>query len=452
MMKQSPILSMYTFTFISISEPSILYMSFARRINEISLFLNVINGTDRVKNVNSVQEMTYALKDRLSLFDVLGKKAYNVKRYLESIPVGQKFLIISGFIEDQILLHRCESYLFDINNLSNDNPLMDRICNSLEEHYEVKLYSGSERYRIGVEKKENRICRFCGRSLPEVHFKNKSHAISESLGNKGLVCLEECDECNKRFNETIEQDISHMFANNLLLCGVSGKKGVPTIKGDGISIKLDTSSNTTLGRDTIVLSMLDMPNSSDLNEIFNGINKVYELHQHYVPQNVYKCFCKYVLSIVDSSELPYFKDTIKWINEPISMHKLPPVWQYFAPSGSECKKSPSISIFRRKHNAKELPYCWAIIYIAGVFTLFIIPFSIRDKYRFVGKARQDFFINGLKETIFDKVELCPMKLSGINPINMKIRPSFTISPDCIEGRDYYFVDSADMIWHNSTNQ
>ena len=39
--------------------------------------------------------------------------------------------------------------------------------------------------------------RFCGQQVPIVSFNNTAHAISESLGNKSVICREECDNCNE---------------------------------------------------------------------------------------------------------------------------------------------------------------------------------------------------------------------------------------------------------------
>lgn len=163
-------------------------------------------------------------------------------------------------------------------------------------------------------------------------------------------------------------------------------------------MKIDTRSRETLGRDTVVLKLKDLPNSTNINEILDGIDKIHNLYLDYIPQNVYKCFCKYAISLVDSSELPYFKDTINWINEyPTTKRRLPP----------------------------------------------IIPFCAKDKYRFVGLKRQEFFLNGLKEITNGKVDFQPTNLCGNKTIKLKMRTTFKIPDDCVEGRDYYFIDPAD---------
>ena len=134
--------------------------------------------------------------------------------------------------------------------------------------------------------------------MPNATFKQKAHAISESLGNKGLICREECDDCNQRFNQTIEQDVTRFFQFFLILNGVKGKNGSPTLQGNGISITNNPSSRSTLGRDTLVLKVKTMPDTRDIQEITKFVSDQFSFSNvKYVPQNIYKCFCKYVLSL-----------------------------------------------------------------------------------------------------------------------------------------------------------
>lgn len=432
------------FTLISSASSPILYMDFARKKLEIELVAKFFNDDSENHDIKVLQEMTPALRGRIRYFDNIGEKSYKIKKYFEEIPDGQLFFVIPDHIEDQIAIYDILSKLANLNGMAFNNTIIDNICNYLRENYEVLVYKGDDRQKIGVAEKAKRVCRFCGRSMPDVHFKNRSHAISESLGNKGLICLEECDECNKRFNETIEQDIPHLFANQLFLSGIAGKNGVPSIKGDGFHMKLDTNSRAKLGRDTIVLKLKDMPNSRSPIEILESINKEYELFLPYTPQNIYKCFCKYVLSLIDTSDIKHFGDTISWINESTSEHRLPPVWHYTTEVDSERKQTSYMLIMKRKHNAKEIPYCWAILSIAGDNYLFIVPFCSKDKYRFIGKKRQDFFINVVQKMMPDNITLQPIQLSGTKIRNIKLRTAFELSPGCIEGRDYYFLDSSEQ--------
>lgn len=431
---------MLRFTIFRIQQPSILHIDFARRMREIALFSQVINGHAAATEIKHTQVMTAALKERIPQLNVIGERSYNIIKFFNEIPLDQKFLIIPGHLDDELECHRYLAILYQMNGISQNYSEIDRIASYLWDHYEVRIYKGEDRRNIGVYDKPKRKCRFCGKRMPEVSFKHRSHAISEALGNKGLICLEECDNCNKRFNESIEQDLTHMMTPYLMMHNVSGKNGIPEIKGNGFLMRIDTINRETLGRDTIVYTLRDMPNCRNPKEVLDGISKDYSVYLHFTPQNVYKCLCKFALSLMDSSELEYFQETIAWINEPLTKHRLPPIWRYsVSREGKTWEQTTSMIIMRRKHAGKDLPYCWAIIIIAGDPYLFVVPFCSQDKYKFVGQKRQAYFLNGIKN-MMNGMEFHPMNMNRTLPVRMKIRQSFEISPDCQEGRDFKIIE------------
>lgn len=426
---------MNQFTVIANTPSPALYINFGN-INSVRLFSELINGDPCQDNVKYLQTATQAFKDRLQLLDKLGERFYEMKQFFSQIPTNQHFLFLPGRIEDRIQIYLHTKQLSLLDKVPLESTDLERISSYLYDHYEIRTFSGNERLNIGVYEKSKRVCRFCGRSMPDVNFSQKAHAISESLGNKGLVCREECDDCNRRFNQTIEQDVTRLFQFFLILKGIKGKNGAPTLQGDGISITNDQSSRSTLGRDTLVLKVKTMPDTHNPQEIAKFISDQFSFSNvKYIPQNIYKCFCKYVLSVIGHEYLPYFKSTIDWINEPLTHHRLPPIWYYSVPNSSD---TPYLAVMLRKHNNKEIPYCWAILNIAGYQYMFILPFCSLDKYKFVGKTRVQFFLDGLKNAM-PNITFHPMKFDVIKPVSLKVNANFNISPDCVEGRDYYFI-------------
>lgn len=424
------------FTVISNTLSHVLHIDIGN-ITAIRLFAELINGNPEEYTVKHLQVASQEFKERLQLLDKIGERVYRMKQFFNQIPTGQHYLFLPGCIEDQIQIYLHTKQLSTLDKVPLQSADLEKISSYLYDHYEVRIFNGDERHNIGEYNKSERVCRFCGRSMPIVSFNQKAHAISESLGNKGLICREECDDCNQRFNQTIEQDITRFFQFFLILNGVKGKNGSPTLQGNGISITNDPSSRITLGRNTLVLKVKTMPETHDLQEITKFISDQFSFSNvKYVPQNIYKCFCKYVLSVIDNKYLQYFKETVNWINEPLFNHRLPPVWYYCV---SHSHNTPFLAIMLRKHNHKEIPYCWAIINIAGYQFLFIIPFCSQDKYKFVGKVRVQFFLDGLKSAM-PNIMLQPMKLHGIAPTSLKINANINISPECVEGRDYYFIN------------
>lgn len=427
---------MHELTIISNSSDTVLYLSVQHK-SDFCLIAELFTGDPNSTKIPCIQTASAEFKGRLRLLDVMGKSSFMPKEFFDSIPDNQHFLLISGHVDDRIKIYQYRNKLFLINGIPIKSSRQDVIMASLSHHYEMRFFQGDEahRMRIGINDKARRICRFCGKSMPDVTFKQKAHAISESLGNKGLICLEECDDCNRHFNETIEQDIGKLLRFQLIFKGIKGKKGNPTLIGEGVSIKNDTSSCTFKGKNTLKLEIQDSLDFNVGQDIKQFLSQNFSFsREKYTPQNIYKCFCKYVISLIDSYHLPFFRDTIKWINEPIAKHRLPPVWHCRVPLAT----SPCLVIMTRKHNHKDIPYCWAIINIAGFQFLFIVPFCSQDKYKFVGKNRVKYFLDGLKN-IMPNIELNSIDFSGTTPLRIKNELLFDMPVDCVEGRDYFII-------------
>ena len=84
--------------------------------------------------------------------------------------------------------------------------------------------------KLFIDSESERVCRFCGKSESQVTFKSVAHAIPESLGNKRVILLNECDECNSFFSETLEDSFDKYTKPYRLLFGVKDKKKSQAIK------------------------------------------------------------------------------------------------------------------------------------------------------------------------------------------------------------------------------
>lgn len=80
------------------------------------------------------------------------------------------------------------------------------------------------------EDKVARRCRFCRRAQPDVTFTSDAHAVSEFLGNRSILSLNECDDCNAHFATEYEDHLAKwsLFARSV--SQVRGKRKKPTFK------------------------------------------------------------------------------------------------------------------------------------------------------------------------------------------------------------------------------
>lgn len=424
------------FTIIANTKPSVLHLAFHGKSSE-RLLAELFTGDPEAKRVPYIQIVTPEFKERIHLLEALGESFYEPRKFFNDIPLNQHFFLLPGRIDDEVQIFKYKAELSRIDNIPIGSSVKNVITSNLGNHYTVRTFKGDCRMKIGIKDKAQRVCRFCGKSLPDARFGSKSHAISRSLGNIGLICLEECDDCNTRFNETIEQDICNLFLFQLMIRGVNGRNGDRTIKGDKVFITNDTSTRDKVGRDTITIQIDSMLDTREMKKLAQILPQSMSFSQlKYKPQNVYKCFCKYVLSLIDSRYLPYFKDTIKWINEPLVKHSLPPIWHFTIPMGDV----PSLVIMMRKHSCEEFPFCWAVMNIAGLQFLFIVPFCSLDKYEFVGKNRVKDFEDNLNDFI-PNVSLNSLCFNSIDPVPIEVDFNLDIPSECVEGRDFFIVET-----------
>jgi hypothetical protein len=79
-------------------------------------------------------------------------------------------------------------------------------------HYETKyriagaclLVKSETKIKLGS--RDHRRCRFCGKSKPDVTFRQVTHALPEAIGNKSITIFYECDSCNQKFGAGIETE------------------------------------------------------------------------------------------------------------------------------------------------------------------------------------------------------------------------------------------------------
>lgn len=92
----------------------------------------------------------------------------------------------------------------------------------ISKYYLRDIKDKSERIYLG--NKNNKVCRFCGKTEPEVTFEKDAHAISNLLGNQMLFTYYECDKCNSKFGEKLETNLANFLGISRTYYGIKGKK------------------------------------------------------------------------------------------------------------------------------------------------------------------------------------------------------------------------------------
>lgn len=160
---------------------------------------------------------------------------------------------------------------------------------------------------IYIGSRQNRTCRFCGKTKKTVSFKKKAHAIPEFLGNHRIISYEECDECNEFFAKTVEDNLAKFLTFYTTISFVSGKDGVPTYKPKPRDKSFRIASDEKKG--------LDIRATKDFVQI-DEKNKTLHIQsesQPYIPLEAWRCFVKMALSLMPHEKLKHFEELKKWL-------------------------------------------------------------------------------------------------------------------------------------------
>lgn len=256
------------------------------------------------------------------------------------------------------------------------------------ENYEILAFDQKRgsKIKIGETNKKERCCRFCNKNHPEATFNNVAHAISEALGNKDLILNEECDECNSFFDQYVERDFIYFHDMARTVFGVKNKKNkIPKLVGQNFTLSMDDKNQ-------IGIALKE----AEIEQVNKGLPERFTLNTGNTikRQNIYKALCKYALSVIDSSQLTHFKETIRWLKGDLELEKLPLVatlhnYNLFA-------EKSELTIFLRNNNNYDVPFLVGQFRFTFYLYIFIVPMSSKDNKDFTSKNEYETFLNCFK--------------------------------------------------------
>ncbi|WP_339389246.1 HNH endonuclease [Planctobacterium marinum] len=229
--------------------------------------------------------------------------------------------------------------------------------------------------KVVLGDRDNRSCRFCGKTTPEVTFKKVAHAIPELLGNKSIESAYECDTCNKGFGQGIENDLGNWSKAMRTLVRIRGKSGVPTLKkgGDkpGWRIEYDQSRLNITAYENDPIFEVDEENKT----------VTFKLRRDsYTPVAVLKAFMKIGITLLPDSEIPNFSGLMRWVKEPdhskAYINKCPVIYA-FQP-GPMPNDLITALILRRKSTVTGYPYAFLVLGYGNEVFQVVLPSEKND--------------------------------------------------------------------------
>lgn len=218
---------------------------------------------------------------------------------------------------------------------------------------------------------KNSTCRFCGRTNEETKFSNKCHAVPEFFGNKTSITRNECDECNHKYADLLEDDLAKLTLSTRTMTGVYGKKGIPKYK--------DVKTNNTCEYKEGIYQINSYNDFFEIDEENKKVKLKFKT-QTMVPLKAYKALVRIALNCLPKEYFDKFK-IVRWLESEKdlggSTNFYTKVITRFVP-----KISPMfvVCLFIRKENIENVPYCQMVLQSNNMFYQVIIPFIDEDRY------------------------------------------------------------------------
>lgn len=366
--------------------------------SQIFLFIDIfkpnVNTITHQINLSSLQMKNKELIDRVQ--DFVNQHSHSspeinkLRTFINEIDDGEYFYILPNIeelstsqmisIKNQLNSHNDPTF-----DLVKEQQGFEELFSEVFNSYTIENVRHDKKNKIGESNKRTRKCRFCNNTMKTgATFFNEAHAISEALGNKKLILNEECDTCNSYFSDTIEKDMINYFRFHSIYYGVKNKENrIPKLKEKNFEYFND-------GNGKYILKYID-DKITDKNQPEKIPLKFREKIQK---QNIYKCLCKYSLSIIQNFPTEKFSKTVKWIRSDIFYSKLPQI--AILSNNSFFTKEPSVVLYKRKKEDYSIPYCVGEFHFLTFTMVFIIPTFDENELNFTSEEEFSSFFKYFK--------------------------------------------------------
>ena len=304
-----------------------------------------------------------------------------LKGFISKLQDGDLFYY---FNEDTTSIVERKTAIYCLSAMKSGHQWAERLHNDAFMYYSMMNlkftyisygYDGI-REDIGEIEKDKRVCRFCGKRMPDVTFEKEAHAIQDALGNKLLFCYEECDICNHDLALT-EDNFRYLMDFRRAIYNIprKGSTKTPTIIGKTFIIKADAH-----GKPELYLMEEELP---EPNERLNPFIMHLELKTPINNERMYKALCKIVIDMLPKSELGHFTNTVKWITSKDWIPDALPSAKLTILQQKDISRQPTLDIFINNRGGEpDTPYCTAIVCLYDIAYMFVVPFVDVDCGRY----------------------------------------------------------------------
>ena len=347
-----------------------------------SIFFSV-EDKQYVYEKSPIHHVTMRMKEELRIYTQKYRKLVpqinQLQAKISRMDCGEAFALLGskpGSTADKL---EVENAIFSANFPKGESNKNDIVSDELEIFREqIQGYNFFSprvdiRTQIGPTRRQDRKCRFCGRtSLAGAKFKKIAHAIPESIGNNNIICTEECDTCNEFFGVTYEKSLVEFFNFYRVVSGIKSKEGYP---------KVTYKNGYALHKDGIAQVY-----SQDIVEDEHGNMQIkLQSNEYYNENYFYKSLCKMALSVIDVNELNSLQRTLKWLmDKDEAGEDLPLVGTLI--NTIAYTEEPRIVVITRVDDTLHSPHVLCELTVGYYQFVFILPYSDKDKSKYSSES------------------------------------------------------------------
>jgi HNH endonuclease len=236
---------------------------------------------------------------------------------------------------------------------------------------------GEESNCVFMGNKDVRACRYCEKSAPDVSFKHEAHSLPHFIGNRWIFSWDECDECNRHFNVSLEDHLAKYLGPLRTITRIKGKKGVPSYKTKDKKSGIDANAAG--------LDIKHPPGAPIIRDSGESKEAVITMErQPYIPLAAYKSFVKMALSVMPPTEFAECRHLREWIMNPVhsfESFQFRPlmVMQQLMPQMSQ-NSGLRVALLRRLADVKDCAYMCFVVGFGNVQFQIFLPMPEQDRH------------------------------------------------------------------------
>lgn len=220
---------------------------------------------------------------------------------------------------------------------------------------------GSGPMRLGAKGR----CRYCGETDPR-KFRSVAHAVPESLGNKWIVSLDECDDCNAVFSR-YEDSLAKTIGPVLTLGGTPGKDNAVRQTGRSAGPAVIRHEHSESGRRLSIQVTGEFGDHLSVDPAKGTLAfKIPIANERFIPRRAYKALVRMGLAAMPVAELANFQSLLAWVRDLDDEVTMPPLLVGLSiGSLGNAPRIASITLLRRKPEAPSTSPYMVLIMTAG---------------------------------------------------------------------------------------